>query len=51
MIFWRSHKRPPRFEELMDTISKGVLIAHTLIALSIITLVLLQRGKGADAGA
>jgi preprotein translocase subunit SecG len=35
----------------MDTISKAVLIAHTLIALSIITLVLLQRGKGADAGA
>lgn len=35
----------------MDTISKAVLITHTLIALGIITLVLLQRGKGADAGA
>lgn len=35
----------------MDTISKAVLIVHTLIALGIITLVLLQRGKGADAGA
>ena len=35
----------------MDTISKAVLIAHTLIALGIIALVLLQRGKGADAGA
>ena len=35
----------------MDTVSKAVLIAHTLIALGIIALVLLQRGKGADAGA
>ncbi len=35
----------------MDTLQKGVLIAHTLIALLIIVLVLLQRGKGADAGA
>ena len=35
----------------MDTIHKAVLIAHTLIALLIIALVLLQRGKGADAGA
>jgi preprotein translocase subunit SecG len=35
----------------MDTIQKAVLIAHTLIALMIIVLVLLQRGKGADAGA
>ena len=34
----------------MDTIQKAVLIAHTLIALMIIILVLLQRGKGADAG-
>lgn len=35
----------------MDTIQKAVLIAHTIIALLIIVLVLLQRGKGADAGA
>jgi preprotein translocase subunit SecG len=35
----------------MDTIQKAVLIAHTLIAIGIIALVLLQRGKGADAGA
>ena len=35
----------------MDNIQKAVLIAHTLIALLIIVLVLLQRGKGADAGA
>ncbi|MBT8091493.1 MAG: preprotein translocase subunit SecG [Gammaproteobacteria bacterium] len=35
----------------MDTIQKAVLITHTLIALLIIVLVLLQRGKGADAGA
>ncbi len=35
----------------MESIQKGVLIAHTLIALGIIALVLLQRGKGADAGA
>jgi preprotein translocase subunit SecG len=35
----------------MDTLQKAVLITHTLIALLIIALVLLQRGKGADAGA
>jgi len=35
----------------MDTLQKSVLITHTLIALLIIVLVLLQRGKGADAGA
>jgi len=35
----------------MDTMQKGFLIAHTLIAVLIIVLVLLQRGKGADAGA
>jgi preprotein translocase subunit SecG len=35
----------------MDTLQKAVLIGHTLVALLIITLVLLQRGKGADAGA
>jgi preprotein translocase subunit SecG len=35
----------------MDTMQKIVLIAHTFIALAIIALVLLQRGKGADAGA
>ena len=35
----------------MDTMQKAVLIAHTLIALGIIGLVLMQRGKGADAGA
>lgn len=35
----------------MDTMQKAVLIAHTLIALGIIALVLMQRGKGADAGA
>ena len=35
----------------MDTIQKTALITHTLIALGIIALVLLQRGKGADAGA
>ncbi len=35
----------------MDTVYKSVLIGHTLIALMIIVLVLIQRGKGADAGA
>jgi len=35
----------------MDNIQKIALIIHTLIALGIIALVLLQRGKGADAGA
>jgi preprotein translocase subunit SecG len=35
----------------MENIQKIVLIVHTMIALSIIALVLLQRGKGADAGA
>jgi preprotein translocase subunit SecG len=55
MIFWRLLKRQPGFrrliESLMDTLQKTVLIGHTLIALLIIVLVLLQRGKGADAGA
>ena len=35
----------------MDNIQTTVLIIHTLIALTIIGLVLLQRGKGAEAGA
>ena len=35
----------------MDTIQKSFLIGHTLIAVLIIILVLMQRGKGADAGA
>ncbi len=35
----------------MSNLHTAVLIAHTLIALLIIVLVLLQRGKGADAGA
>lgn len=35
----------------MEKIQTGILIGHTLVALIIIALVLLQRGKGADAGA
>ncbi len=35
----------------MDNMQKIFLIIHTLIALGIVALVLLQRGKGADAGA
>ncbi len=35
----------------MGNIQSTFLIIHTLIALAIIGLVLLQRGKGADAGA
>ncbi len=35
----------------MEDIQSTVLIIHTLISLAIIGLVLLQRGKGADAGA
>jgi len=35
----------------METMQQVVLIGHTLIAVLIIVLVLLQRGKGADAGA
>ena len=35
----------------MDTIQRTFEIGHTLIAVLIIVLVLLQRGKGADAGA
>ncbi len=35
----------------MENIQTTVSIIHTLIALAIIALVLLQRGKGADAGA
>jgi preprotein translocase subunit SecG len=35
----------------MSNIQTALLIVHTLIALAIIALVLLQRGKGAEAGA
>ena len=35
----------------MDSMQTTILIIHTLIALSIIGLVLIQRGKGSDAGA
>ncbi len=35
----------------MDNLQTTILIIHTLIALAIIGLVLLQRGKGAEAGA
>lgn len=35
----------------MDRMQTTILIIHTLIALGIIALVLLQRGKGAEAGA
>lgn len=35
----------------METMQSIVLIGHTLVAVLIIVLVLLQRGKGADAGA
>ena len=35
----------------MNTMHTAVLVGHTIIALVIIILVLLQRGKGADAGA
>jgi preprotein translocase subunit SecG len=35
----------------MDTIYTVVLVVHTLIAVLLIALVLLQRGKGAEAGA
>jgi len=35
----------------MSTLQTVILIGHTIIALLIIILVLLQRGKGADAGA
>ena len=35
----------------MNTMQTVVLIGHTIIAVLIIILVLLQRGKGADAGA
>ncbi|MGB5344986.1 MAG: preprotein translocase subunit SecG [Woeseia sp.] len=35
----------------MSTLQTVILAAHTLIAVLIIALVLLQRGKGADAGA
>ena len=35
----------------MNSMQTTILIIHTLIALGIIALVLIQRGKGADAGA
>jgi preprotein translocase subunit SecG len=50
-IFWRLLKQPPKVETQMEDMQKIILIVHTVIALGIIALVLLQRGKGADAGA
>jgi preprotein translocase subunit SecG len=41
----------PWFEVATINMQSTVLIVHTLIALSIIILVLVQRGKGAEAGA
>ena len=35
----------------MSTLHSIILVVHTLVAVLIIALVLLQRGKGADAGA
>jgi preprotein translocase subunit SecG len=35
----------------MDSMQTTILVVHTLIALGIVGLVLIQRGKGADAGA
>lgn len=35
----------------MSTLETALLIAHTFIAVMLIVMVLLQRGKGADAGA
>jgi len=35
----------------MENMQTTVLVIHTLIALAIVVLVLIQRGKGADAGA
>ena len=35
----------------MENMQTTILVIHTLIALAIVALVLIQRGKGADAGA
>ncbi len=35
----------------MESMQSAVLMGHTLIAILIIALVLIQKGKGADAGA
>ena len=35
----------------MDWVESAILLAHVLIAAALVVLILLQRGKGADAGA
>ncbi|TVP58932.1 MAG: preprotein translocase subunit SecG [Halomonadaceae bacterium] len=35
----------------MDLVETAILAVHVLVAVSLVVLVLLQRGKGADAGA
>ncbi|TDT43568.1 protein translocase subunit secG [Halospina denitrificans] len=35
----------------MNWVESAILLAHVLIALALVVLILLQRGKGADAGA
>src|ERR1700749_4107198 len=51
MSFWRfARLRPCRIEE--SAMLRGfILSVHIILALMIVTLVLMQRGKGAEAGA
>jgi preprotein translocase subunit SecG len=49
MNFWRSS--PPLPETELNMLHTFVMLVHYLCALSIIGLVLIQRGKGAEAGA
>lgn len=47
-IFWRLRRQAVESFAMVHTL---VLVAHVIIAVSLIALVLLQQGKGAEAGA
>ena len=51
MIFWQFAKRQIDRRKKMNWLFPVVLTVHILVALSIIGLVLMQHGKGADMGA
>lgn len=51
MIFWQFAERQIDRRKTMNWLFSVVLTVHILVALSIIGLVLMQHGKGADMGA
>jgi preprotein translocase subunit SecG len=51
MSFMRFARLQPLAHESLPMLRGSILVVHVLLALMIIGLVLLQRGKGAEAGA